>query len=566
MKKFLIVISLIFISLLTFNTTVSAATTQVKYVTTSIGQDASTEMLINYHAWVEGTVVEYTVKSDTNYANKKTATPTYSEWSRPAGDYSAFGARYVCKVNLSNLTPDTEYRYRVKTPSGAYSDEYYFKTASGYGPVTFAFLTDSQAGVNDYGIFNTLIAKSRDIKRDTAFILHTGDVTDRGGNPEQWEGFYSKSTNLSLMPIASTPGNHEYYLTSSGDYVSAEVYNQFFNNPQNGPEIRKNSSYYFTYNNVLFVMIDSVKSDSYAEQKAWFREVVSNNMRRAIIVGMHIGPFTGGGAYASSGQNVFNQWSALFDEFNVDLVLSGHEHNFAPSKTIYKRDLAPEGFGTNYVVGPASGTKTGGFNKNFVFTNGLTLGELFLNEQVGTTAMNFTRSGIVITAGGNETELVVYNQNGQQFTYRIPVKRPSLIQDISKKDFMKTIKIEHDEEVGRAKVVWSEDAYGNVKTVKVTNGIYFDEVFISVPKLVEQDLGPVYEGNVYNVTVEVTFNDGSVEEKQLVLNLSGEEPVDPNPKPNPTPVGCQMGSTATIIFGLVSGLAGVVFVLRRKHS
>ena len=59
-------------------------------------------------------------------------------------------------------------------------------------------------------------------------------------------------------------------------------------------------------------------------------------MRRVIIVGMHIGPFTGGGSYGSSGRSVFNTWAPIFDKFNVDLVLSGHEHNFAPSKLFIK--------------------------------------------------------------------------------------------------------------------------------------------------------------------------------------------------------------------------------------
>lgn len=551
-----------FISLftLTFNTTVSAATSQVKYVTTSIGQDSSTEMLVNYHAWVEGTVVEYTVKTDTSYSSKKTVTPATSTWSRPAGDYAEFGERTVCKASLSNLTPDTEYRYRVKTPSGATSDEYFFRTSKGSGPVTFAFLTDSQAGVNDYTIFNSLVAKAQDIKKDTAFIFHTGDITDRGGNPEQWEGFYSKSTNLSMMPIASTPGNHEYYLTSKSGYDTAEVYNQFFNNPQNGQESRLNSSYYFTYNNVLFVLLDTVKTESLAEQKEWFRQVVSDNMHRVIIVGMHIGPFTGGGAYSTSGQSVFNAWSPLFDEFNVDLVLSGHEHNFAPSKTIYKKALAPEGFGTNYVVGPASGTKTGGFNRNFTFTNGLTLDDLFLNEEVGTTTLNIGRAGLVITAGGNQTELILFNQSGQVFTYKIPVKRPSSIAEIDKDDFMDEIEIVHDEELGKAKVVWGEEAYGNVKTIKITNASVVTETFIATPLLVEHSLGLVYEGNVYNIKVEVTFTDDTVEERDLVLNLS-DEPDEPNPKP----AGCQMSSAFTLFFGIVSGLAGVVFVLKRKQ-
>lgn len=53
LKKFFIVISLVLISLFTFNTNVSAATDKVAYVTTSIGEDGQRQMLVNYHAYDE---------------------------------------------------------------------------------------------------------------------------------------------------------------------------------------------------------------------------------------------------------------------------------------------------------------------------------------------------------------------------------------------------------------------------------------------------------------------------------------------------------------------------------
>lgn len=567
LKKFFIVISLVLISLFTFNTNVSAATDKVAYVTTSIGEDGQRQMLVNYHAYEEGTVVEYTVLSDTSYANKVTVTPTSYSWSYKSPSYSAFRDGFVCKATLDDLTPDTEYRYRIRTASGATSNEYFFKTAPERGTFTFAFLTDSQAVPTQYNIFNTLVGKAKELRPDTAFVFHTGDVTDRGGQPEQWNGFYNQATNLSLMPIASTPGNHEYYLTNKADYISAEVYNQFFNNPQNGPESTLNSSYYFTYGNALFVMLDTIKTSNVNDLKDWFVDVVSNNMRRVIIVGMHIGPFTGGGSYGSSGRSVFNTWAPIFDKFNVDLVLSGHEHNFAPSKAIYQGEVAEKGYGTNYIVGPASGTKTGGFNRDFIFSNNKPLSEFFLNDEVGTVNLNFSRAGILIRVGANDTKLEVFNAEGILYEYSIPTRRPNSFFEIEKDKFMKKIKVEHDEEEGTAKIVWGEDAYGNVKTVKITNGPAVTETFISTPLFVERSIGKVYDGNVYRIQVEVTFTDDTVEEKELVLNLSGEDIEDPEKpeKPKPQPAGCQMGSGVASIIGLVTGLAGVVFVLKRKR-
>ena len=46
---------------------------------------------------------------------------------------------------------------------------------------------------------------------------------------------------------------------------------------------------------------------------------------------------------------------------------------------------------------------------------------------------------------------------------------------------------------GTAKIVWGEDAYGNVKTVKITNGPAVTETFISTPLFVERSIGKVYD-------------------------------------------------------------------------
>jgi predicted MPP superfamily phosphohydrolase len=570
LKKNFLIISLLLIVALVPGIKVNAATTDVMYVTTSIGEDASREMLINYHAKVDGTLVEYTVATDSGYANKQTVTPASTNWSYSNNTgLKPFEARFVCKASLTNLNPDTGYRYRIKTPGNAYSNEYFFKTALGRGTSTFLFITDSQATVNEYVSYNTLIAKAKELRPDTSFIVHTGDITDRAGNPDQWNGFYNNGTNLTTMPIASTTGNHEYYTTDSGSYNNPDIYNQFFNNPQNGPESRKNSSYYFTYNNILFVMLDTVSNDTITEQQNWFKEVVSSHMNRIIIVGMHIGAFTGGGitVYADGSKNIYRQWAPIFETFNVDLVLSGHEHNYAPSKMLYQGKVSTNGLGTSYLVGPASGTKTGGYNIDYAFTSTLTLGEAFADDQIGNPMLNLNRAGVIVKAGGNETEVSLFNEYGIAHTYKIAARRPSSVYEVGKDEFMDSFEIVHDEANNNAKLAWGDGAYGNVKTIKVTNGTVVNTLYISSPLFTEQNLGQVFEGNVYPVNVEVVFNDDTTKTKDLELDLSGEDlpPDDDDPTTPAQPVSCNYGTNIVTIFGLLSSLAAFAFVLKKRH-
>ena len=67
-----------------------------------------------------------------------------------------------------------------------------------------------------------------------AFVLHTGDMVDRGGKQSEWDTFFQASTNLRRIPMVGSPGNHEYYHYSTGEY-SAKFYNAHFNSPKNGP-------------------------------------------------------------------------------------------------------------------------------------------------------------------------------------------------------------------------------------------------------------------------------------------------------------------------------------------
>ena len=44
--------------------------------------------------------------------------------------------------------------------------------------------------------------------------------------------------NLQDLPVSMLPGNHEYYTTAASGYDSPDIYNQYFNNPQNSFEGR----------------------------------------------------------------------------------------------------------------------------------------------------------------------------------------------------------------------------------------------------------------------------------------------------------------------------------------
>ena len=155
--------------------------------------------------------------------------------------------------------------------------------------------------------------------------------------PEVVDGVEQAAVTLNYGNFlqATIPGNHEYYFSSNGSYISNEIYNQFYNNPTNGPSDRLGSSYYFVWDQFLFIMLDTVKTDyNVAQQQEWFRNVVKNNPTQWIIVGSHPGLYATG-AYESDAQIMRRNWLDLFEECQVDIALNGHEHVYARKNLRY---------------------------------------------------------------------------------------------------------------------------------------------------------------------------------------------------------------------------------------
>ncbi len=363
MKKILSSFILIIVFILSFTIYVNAASTDVYNVVTCPGEDMSSTMRINFQSnkSIKELFVEYTVATDINYQNAKKVEATYVEFSRADKEngkiYEGMSeVRNVWNAELINLSPNTKYIYRIASNEKVYVSDYCFETASNTSDdFSFLFMTDPQyyneTGASKFNIMTEQHISDSNIK----FALITGDITDKGGNSSYWNMFYTKSS-LKKIPFITTVGNHEYY-DSSTNTVDNSIYNNYFNNPQNGPEHCKGSSYYFLYNNVLFIMLDSEVKGINAELISWFKSVCTSFTPDYIIVGCHRSCYAGA-QYYGDGVAFLKTWGTVFDECAVDLVLSGHDHMFARTKNIYKDSVSTDPYlGTTYILGGSAGTK-----------------------------------------------------------------------------------------------------------------------------------------------------------------------------------------------------------------
>ncbi|MGV3760182.1 MAG: metallophosphoesterase family protein [Actinomycetota bacterium] len=100
---------------------------------------------------------------------------------------------------------------------------------------------------------------------------------------------------------------------------------------------------------VLIVGLDSNHTDD-PEQRAWLEATLRDSTARWKIVAVHHPPYSAG--YQGSSDEVRERFVPLFERYGVQLVLSGHEHDYQRSVEIN---------GVTYVItGAASGTRRTG--------------------------------------------------------------------------------------------------------------------------------------------------------------------------------------------------------------
>jgi hypothetical protein len=128
-----------------------------------------------------------------------------------------------------------------------------------------------------------------------------------------------------------------------------------FTLPAHGPAGLEESCYYFDYQGARIIALNS--NEKQAEQVAWLRETLANNPQRWTIVTFHHPIFSP--AKERDNPTLREAWKPLFDEFKVDLVLTGHDHTYARSGDttgvvrVGSKNL-PKGY--NQVYDPAIGT------------------------------------------------------------------------------------------------------------------------------------------------------------------------------------------------------------------
>ena len=276
---------------------------------------------------------------------------------------SDINAAHYHSVTFKGLQPETLYAYRVGDGVN-WTEYYHFKTASSEAkPFSFIYFGDAQNDIRTHWsrVFREAF---RDAPR-AAFTLHAGDLIDEDAWDAEWGQWHQGPDWVNgTIPVVATPGNHEYFQTFDSTQksrvrkqVSTHLRPQFAFPIQDVPDASlQETVYYLDYQGVRFISLDS--NTAQAAQVPWLREVLENNPHPWTIVTFHHPVFSP--ASDRDNTELRELWKPLFDEFQVDLVLSGHDHIYARTGEVDQAKVfnVPSGYqqaydpniGTVYVV------------------------------------------------------------------------------------------------------------------------------------------------------------------------------------------------------------------------
>ena len=199
-----------------------------------------------------------------------------------------------------------------------------------YNHVTVTGLEANTAARNDAFAWNRTLEIATAQNPGVNFIISAGDQVNKTGQAkeEEYAGYLSPAV-LAGLPVATTIGNHD---SLNPDYT------YHFNNPnatENG-KTQAGGDYYYSYGAGLFIVLNT-NNYNVAEHEKTIQEAIASAPDAAWrVVTIHQDIYgTGLDHSDTDGMILRTQLTPIFDKYDIDVVLQGHDHTYSRSKLLY---------------------------------------------------------------------------------------------------------------------------------------------------------------------------------------------------------------------------------------
>jgi acid phosphatase type 7 len=258
-------------------------------------------------------------------------------------------ARRQHEVHLCGLRPSTRYRYSVG--DGAWHT---FTTApDGPAEVRVGVAGDARTDPRTWArVSRAMLSKRPDV------LLFTGDAVADGASLALWDAFFEAGAELfAEVPGIWADGNHE---------GNATVYYDQFALPAASHGEFDEHFYALTYGPLRVITLnDTTESDEdiAGEEVDFLRETLTSvdRARTPWVVTQHHKPIYTDASGHTPDRLTRRVWAPLFDQFHVDLDLSGHVHNYESSEPLRAGVVVEASQGTRYLIFGGGGAPLYGF-------------------------------------------------------------------------------------------------------------------------------------------------------------------------------------------------------------
>lgn len=306
------------------------------------------------------------------------------QWSEPAKAASrrvavrTIDPFRVWSAPLENLKPGEEFDYQVLNSGAPVFEARARARKSARQPYRFVVFGDCGAGTAE----QVAIARQA-YAAQSDFVLITGDIVYSRGRVSEYAERYFPVYNSDETPLLRStlfigaPGNHDIATTDLTANPDAQAYFYYWSQPLNGPptsvpalkgdaadldsfrssagvNFPRMASFSFDYGNAHWTVLDSNPSADWREPAMldWLVKDLKKGSRATwrFVAFHHPGLQS---SHAHFPEQHMRHLSPLFEEHNVDVVFSGHVHNYQRSYPLRFRPAADGKWG-----GPVKGEVT----------------------------------------------------------------------------------------------------------------------------------------------------------------------------------------------------------------
>ncbi|HLL52281.1 MAG TPA: metallophosphoesterase [Myxococcaceae bacterium] len=240
------------------------------------------------------------------------------------------GAATDHAIRLDGLSPATRYSYVVQACGSTLGATKSFVTAPARGTRKVRF-----AAMGDFGMGNEAQAQvlASIVQNKPELLLGLGDIAYDAGSEQELQDhlFTPMAPLMAEVPLFAALGNHEYG-TDQGQ-PTLDGLHQPSNNPQ-----RTERYYSFDWGHVHFVALDSTCAVGAATRDrcdrdamlAWAKADLEQSRAPWKIVFFHH-PLWSSGSHGST-LKMRAKYAPIFEATGVDLVLTGHDHDYERTK------------------------------------------------------------------------------------------------------------------------------------------------------------------------------------------------------------------------------------------